>query len=115
MEYGEFSLSYLWEKTGVCVVSLFFYKQKTAYEMRISEWSSYVGASVLGRRGCGENRNIAQKLFHLTWKPSTVLFGSGTGRFFVCIQRCWRLVSGPARIHNLAGAGWLCSGPHLPG
>src|SRR3546814_10680542 len=30
-----------------CVVCLFFFKQKTAYEMRISDWISAVGSSVL--------------------------------------------------------------------
>src|SRR3546814_8633878 len=32
-------------------VSFFFFKQKTAYEMRISDWSSDVCSSDLGRRG----------------------------------------------------------------
>src|SRR3546814_5885864 len=32
---------------GVCFV--FFFKQKTAYEMRISEWSSYVCSSDLSK------------------------------------------------------------------
>src|SRR3546814_9417259 len=33
------------------VVCFFFFKQKTAYEMRISDWSSDVCSSDLGRRG----------------------------------------------------------------
>src|SRR3546814_981298 len=32
-----------------CVVCFFFFKQKTAYEMRISDWSSDVCSSDLGR------------------------------------------------------------------
>src|SRR3546814_4163701 len=32
----------------VCVVFVFFFKQKTAYEMRISDWSSDVCSSDLG-------------------------------------------------------------------
>src|SRR3546814_8167585 len=32
-------------------VFFFFFKQKTAYEMRISDWSSDVCSSDLGRRG----------------------------------------------------------------
>src|SRR3546814_10454867 len=32
----------------VCVVVFFFFKQKTAYEMRISDWSSDVCSSDLG-------------------------------------------------------------------
>src|SRR3546814_7141513 len=37
----------------MCVVYFFFFKQKTAYEMRISDWSSDVCSSDLGiaRRG----------------------------------------------------------------
>src|SRR3546814_2364708 len=32
---------------GCCLVSVFFFKQKTAYEMRISDWSSDVCSSDL--------------------------------------------------------------------
>src|SRR3546814_3226456 len=32
---------------GKCVVGMFFFKQKTAYEMRISDWSSDVCSSEL--------------------------------------------------------------------
>src|SRR3546814_2426523 len=35
----------------VCVVSFFFFKQKTAYEMRISDWSSDVCSSDLTKYG----------------------------------------------------------------
>src|SRR3546814_8472001 len=35
----------------LCVFGLFFFKQKTAYEMRISDWSSDVCSSDLPRRG----------------------------------------------------------------
>src|SRR3546814_5863185 len=33
----------------LCDLALFFFKQKTAYEMRISDWSSYVCSSDLVR------------------------------------------------------------------
>src|SRR3546814_1877010 len=33
----------------VCVIIVFFFKQKTAYEVRISDWSSDVCSSDLGR------------------------------------------------------------------
>src|SRR3546814_17499167 len=39
----------------ICVV-LFFFKQKTAYEMRISDWSSDVCSSDLTRGGPGGSR-----------------------------------------------------------
>src|SRR3546814_4084803 len=42
-----------------CSIELFFFKQKTAYEMRISDWSSDVCSSDL-RRGLGAtDSNIA--------------------------------------------------------
>src|SRR3546814_13092862 len=34
-----------------CIVMFFFFKQKTAYEMRISDWSSDVCSSDLSRHG----------------------------------------------------------------
>src|SRR3546814_9413394 len=34
----------------VCCITLFFFKQKTAYEMRISDWSSDVCSSDLDHR-----------------------------------------------------------------
>src|SRR3546814_6214423 len=38
---------------------IFFFKQKTAYEMRISDWSSHVGSSDLGRnQGTGPHWHI---------------------------------------------------------
>src|SRR3546814_6906073 len=40
-------------QTSVSCLLLFFFKQKTAYEMRISDWSSDVCSSDLQRRGLG--------------------------------------------------------------
>src|SRR3546814_4386825 len=40
----------------ICVVYVFFFKQKTAYEMRISDWSSDVCSSDLGRSRHGGGR-----------------------------------------------------------
>src|SRR3546814_4273620 len=39
----------------VIVVCFFFFKQKTAYEMRISDWSSDVCSSDLGRESCASS------------------------------------------------------------
>src|SRR3546814_3122463 len=36
-----------------CICLFFFFKQKTAYEMRISDWSSDVCSSDLGSKGSG--------------------------------------------------------------
>src|SRR3546814_10163913 len=38
----------------LCVVIFFFFKQKTAYEMRISDWSSDVCSSDLLQRSIGD-------------------------------------------------------------
>src|SRR3546814_2788287 len=43
----------------VCIVGFFFFKQKTAYEMRISDWSSDVCSSDLGAGAGGGKRRPA--------------------------------------------------------
>src|SRR3546814_10375453 len=66
MQYTRFSrvivtflLSYSWT-----LLLFFFFKQKTAYEMRISDWSSYVCSSDLTLpvtlTGCSEGISVAQ-------------------------------------------------------
>src|SRR3546814_1513026 len=40
-------------------VYIFFFKQKTAYEMRISDWSSDVCSSDLPDRACGSDQAIS--------------------------------------------------------
>src|SRR3546814_4257226 len=42
----------------------FFFKQKTAYEMRISNWSSDVCSSDLQRRQLGGRRRLQHRLGH---------------------------------------------------
>src|SRR3546814_5556526 len=42
-----------------CVLFCFFFKQKTAYEMRISDWSSDVCSSDLLRANACMNRGVA--------------------------------------------------------
>src|SRR3546814_9803019 len=41
------------------IVFCFFFKQKTAYEMRISDWSSDVGSSDLTGAGLGNDARLA--------------------------------------------------------
>src|SRR3546814_1375410 len=51
-------------------VCVFFFKQKTAYEMRISDWSSDVCSSDLdgqGRRRGGERHHRGAQLRHVPW------------------------------------------------
>src|SRR3546814_9885755 len=65
----------------LCVLWLFFFfKQKTAYEMRISDWSSDVCSSDLARRKGGSRRHGAKALDpehrhdDRNW-PFTMMFG----------------------------------------
>src|SRR3546814_4704265 len=44
-----------------CVILFFFFKQKTAYEMRISDWSSDVCSSDLAMVGRGAHDRQAQR------------------------------------------------------
>src|SRR3546814_10873510 len=43
----------------LCSIFVFFFKQKTAYEMRISDWSSDVCSSDLVRRRSHRHRHAA--------------------------------------------------------
>src|SRR3546814_2872041 len=53
------------EYGAVCIHSVFFFKQKTAYEMRISDWSSDVCSSDLpagaGARGGGRRHRLQHR------------------------------------------------------
>src|SRR3546814_4770403 len=51
----------------VCMLCFFFFKQKTAYEMRISDWSSDVCSSDLGRhrRACRRAITFEAALGHV--------------------------------------------------
>src|SRR3546814_3462554 len=58
-------------------LSLFFFKQKTAYEMRISDWSSDVCSSDLGgggggSRNGGETDRTSENRFEHWTNPSTM-------------------------------------------
>src|SRR3546814_5476570 len=55
-------------------VAFFFFKQKTAYEMRISDWSSDVCSSDLIKKGIARGR--------LSRWP-----GNGDGKFNICKRR----------------------------
>src|SRR3546814_20837000 len=48
--------------SSVCVIVLFFFKQKTAYEMRISDWSSDVCSSDLDRSASAGNPGCVPQL-----------------------------------------------------
>src|SRR3546814_4885999 len=71
-----------------------FFKQKTAYEMRISDWSSDVCSSDLAEPVIGENRAIGRQLV----APGIVLaVGAAARRIFpFCLGR--QRLSGPFGI-----------------
>src|SRR3546814_20569106 len=58
---------------------LFFFKQKTAYEMRISDWSSDVCSSDLARAGTGDHCDLAEQSCHANL-PAISRDCSGPGR-----------------------------------
>src|SRR3546814_6302092 len=68
----------------VCLMSLFFFKQKTAYEMRISDWSSDVCSSdlhfVTGKGGTGKSTIAAALALALAAGGRKVLLVEVEGR-----------------------------------
>src|SRR3546814_6192168 len=51
----------VWDYICVCIFLFFFFKQKTAYEMRISDWSSDVCSSDLAARVMADNLKPARR------------------------------------------------------
>src|SRR3546814_18768396 len=70
-----------------CLLFCFFFKQKTAYEMRISDWSSDVCSSDLSVEGVSQARGELWKLNKLQMGDASFSL-KGTGQ--------WKL-SGPDR------------------
>src|SRR3546814_3206382 len=60
-------------------IRFFFFKQKTAYEMRISDWSSDVCSSDLGQLP-GPSRTILGCIGQVHWVPAGTEAGSTGGR-----------------------------------
>src|SRR3546814_8155784 len=76
------------EVSSGCVLPIFVFKQKTAYDVRISDWSSDVCSSDLtsstgirngvsfGRSGCGMERSTSAISFRIASWPSSLLLSS---------------------------------------
>src|SRR3546814_2097633 len=78
----------------VCRVSLFFFfKQKTAYEMRIGDWSSDVCSSDLGERAAAGFALRSPDGRHATSLPTGIL-ASATR---------WRPYGGPSQVSTTPG------------
>src|SRR3546814_10431779 len=69
----------------MCVILLFFFKQKTAYDMRISDWSSEVCSSDLSGAFLPARRNIV------------LVGGTGTGKTHLAIAIAANVVRSGAR------------------
>src|SRR3546814_10728593 len=60
------------------VIDFFFFKQKTAYEMRISDWSSDVCSSDLSNMyGSPQGEHLAQRLVDTTIADTVFFTNSG--------------------------------------
>src|SRR3546814_2463621 len=72
----------MYDLFGVFV--FFFFKQKTAYEMRISDWSSDVCSSdLMPRAGCGYAAKIDLSWDTTDYGVSNVVIRSGSARGYV--------------------------------
>src|SRR3546814_6305566 len=63
-----------------CLFFFFFFKQKTAYEMRISDWSSDVCSSDLARTDRGRAFRARKRRFHRRDEPQCGSVRTGGGR-----------------------------------
>src|SRR3546814_808914 len=76
----------------VHVLVLFFFKQKTAYEMRISDWSSDVCSSDLARHAIDAVKGCVTPIFDVNEKREAELLGSAVlieiaEEFFLCTAK----------------------------
>src|SRR3546814_9473225 len=83
---------------SVCCSSFFFFKQKTAYEMRISDWSSDVCSSDLFNAQC----HVVEQLLVQTLLDVTA------GHELAFFTAEWRVVDLEGH-----GNGWLVDGQRL--
>src|SRR3546814_1326735 len=87
----------------MCFVSFFFFKQKTAYEMRISDWSSDVCSSDLpvDASGCRLERRASPLLV------AVLLALALAAAFAVLVSEMPRIAAWPLALSALAHGGWL--------
>src|SRR3546814_5994228 len=93
----------------LCLFVFFFFKQKTAYEMRISDWSSDVCSSDL--------RDVVVLAFHLQEHAQQLHRRTDAGRQVRALLQPGALVrwNAQASLHGSQQSGALPSLCHVPG
>src|SRR3546814_5365792 len=86
--------------------SVFFFKQKTAYEMRISDWSSDVCSSDLSEPDAAKREQIVQMLDYMALSPGQSIKGLPIDVVF--IGSCTN-----SRIEDLRAAANVARGRHV--
>src|SRR3546814_2649603 len=87
---------------------VFFFKQKTAYEMRISDWSSDVCSSDLGERRIGDQADaflpahLRQLVFETAVVEAEIILDRMIARNAQLLRRRERLHQPPARLVRAA-------------
>src|SRR3546814_11927496 len=89
-----------------CYSMFFFFKQKTAYEMRISDWSSDVCSSDLGSRQLSGDRRIDRRRLAVA---AELRIGQAVARLAVV-----GIDDVTARAARMAIVAGLVVGPHEP-
>src|SRR3546814_8500638 len=93
----------------MCLICVFFFKQKTAYEMRISDWSSDVCSSDLRARnhsGCGRARLRQAQVNPTMELLQSILLALTAGTSALLIgraRRCYGEADQPALFSALLG------------
>src|SRR3546814_12332067 len=76
----------------MCFMFFFFFKQKTAYEMRISDWSSDVCSSDLQRQTCIRRRaSPGQFVSSVRWRKYATAAAIRCGWNMLPVYRDWQL------------------------
>src|SRR3546814_9623534 len=82
---------------SMCIICFFFFKQKTAYEMRISDWSSDVCSSDLLPALSGLARHYAVSD---RWFSSVPTQTNPNRAFSLCGTSLGRVVNGPLAVEH---------------
>src|SRR3546814_6433375 len=87
---------------------VFFFKQKTAYEMRISDWSSDVCSSDLRRLAPRGMATVASARMVAARLARRVVVVAGHGRFVLALRRLGPAGTGVAAVEHVQIGSALC-------